>query len=75
MEGKPWRVIWYDADGHELGSEDFVHQDLARRKIGRIAEERLVRSVKLYTMRQTEEAAAAGFLHDGWDLVEERDLH
>ena len=74
MQVKPWRVIWYNTDGHELGSEDFVHRDLAGRKIARIAEERLVRSVKLYTMRQTEEATAAGLLHDGWDLVEERDF-
>jgi hypothetical protein len=71
MKGKAWRVIWYDADGHEIESEDFEHQNLAQRKMARVREERLGSSVKLYTMRQTEEATAAGFVHDGWDLVDE----
>ena len=74
MQVKPWRVTWYDADGHELGSEDFVHESEARRTMDRVRGERLGRSIALNTMRQTDEASAAGSLHDGWDLIEECDI-
>jgi hypothetical protein len=74
MQVKPWRVIWYDAGGRELGSEDFVHVGDARRQMDRVKEGRLGRSVALNVMRQTDEATEAGFLHDGWDLVEECDI-
>ena len=74
MQVKPWRVIWYDADGHELGSEDYVHESEARRTIHRVREDRLGRSVTLNTMRQTDEGSGAGFVHDSWDLIEECDI-
>jgi hypothetical protein len=74
MQIQAWRVIWYDAEGHEIGSADFVHESDAHRKMDRVREERLGRSVTLNRMRQTEEEAAAGSWHDGWDLVEEWDI-
>jgi hypothetical protein len=70
MQVKPWRVTWYDAAG-EIESADFVHENDARRKMDRVKEDRLGRSVKLWRMRQTDEAAAAGLVHDDWDLIEE----
>jgi hypothetical protein len=74
MQVKAWRVIWYDAEGQEIESADFVHESEAHRKVDRVREERLGRSVTLNTMRHTEEATAAGLLHDGWDLIEEWDI-
>ena len=72
MQVKPWRVIWYDADGHELGSEDFVQESEARREVDRVKEDRLGRSVSLNMLCQTDEPTTGGGV---WDLVEECDIH
>ena len=70
MQIKPWRVTWYDAAG-EIESADFVDEHEARREMNRVKEDRLRHSVKLWRMRQTDEAAAAGLVDDDWELIEE----
>ena len=45
MQIQAWRVIWYDADGDELGSEEFVDESAARRELDRVRADRLGRSV------------------------------
>jgi hypothetical protein len=74
MQVKPWRVAWYGADRLEIDTEDFVHENLARRKIDRVKEGRLGRSVRLYRMHQTEEATAVEFPYGGWELVREWEI-
>jgi hypothetical protein len=66
-----WRVIWYDADGHELGSEEFADESEARRKLDRVRADRLGRSVTLDMLCQTDELSGDGVM---WDLVQECEI-
>jgi hypothetical protein len=65
---RAWRIIWYGADGHELGAEESVDEPEARRKLDRVRADRLGHSVTLYMLCQTDERTGEGFV---WDLVEE----
>jgi hypothetical protein len=71
MHIEAWRVIWYDADGHELGSEEFADESEARSTLDRVREERLGRSVTLNMLCQTDASTAAGSV---WELVEECEI-
>jgi hypothetical protein len=66
-----WRVTWYDADGHELGCEEFRDESEARRRLDQVRADRLGRSVALNMLCQTDERTGEGSV---WDLVEEYEI-